>query len=421
MKLRIFQSEKGDCLMLTSKSGANMLVDGGMSASFTTHVAPYLGTMAEQGAKLDLVYVSHIDQDHISGVLTLLNMVMAWRVYDYQLAAGGNKKPPKFPRMPAIGGIWHDAFSPMIEQNAGAARDLLAQSSSVMALSKQPAWTDLASANQELAYSIAEAIQVSQRIAADQLNIPLNKEFGGMLALVRDPAGAEAKVGGMSIKVIGPFAEDLDILKDEWNIWLGKEKERVETLLSKAEKDAAAIDNALTSQVDLFLKQLGNRDAVTPPNLASLMLLVEEGNKSILLTGDGHSGDVLAGLEHQGALDGNGAIHVDVLKIPHHGSENNSNREFYERVSADHYVFCGNGEHENPDLEIVQLLFDVNLEKRPQAKFQVWFNSSSKQAPAGKPKTHMKVLESLVKKLVTASAGKAVVSYLNGSSVEFQV
>ena len=239
-----------------------------------------------------------------------------------------------------------------------------------------------------------------------------------MLAMVREPAGAEATIGGMDIKVVGPFVEDLDILKDEWDTWLKKSTARVKSLLKKAEVDAAGIGNTAESRVDLFLKQIGDRKEVTQPNLASLMLLIREETKSILLTGDGHSGDVLAGLEHQGELDSKGAIHVNVLKIPHHGAEYNSNLEFYECVSADHYIFCGNGEHNNPDLRIVTLLFEANAKKRPSKKFQVWFNSSSKQAPVGKPRSHMNELEALVKKLVTKSGAKAAVHYLDASEVE---
>ena len=102
MRIRIFQSDKGDCLLLTSASGANMLVDGGMADAFTTHVQPFLGNLAAAGEELDLVYVSHIDQDHIAGVLTLLDNIMTWRVHKYRKAAGlstiatfsANSRPP---------------------------------------------------------------------------------------------------------------------------------------------------------------------------------------------------------------------------------------------------------------------------------------------------------------------------------------
>ena len=45
MKLTVFQSDKGDCLLLTSADGKNVLIDGGMSDSYTTHVAPALNKL----------------------------------------------------------------------------------------------------------------------------------------------------------------------------------------------------------------------------------------------------------------------------------------------------------------------------------------------------------------------------------------
>jgi hypothetical protein len=46
---------------------------------------------------------------------------------------------------------------------------------------------------------------------------------------------------------------------------------------------------------------------------------------------------------------------VDVLKIQHHGSENNLDEQFARTVSADHYVFCGNGSHGNPETDVIDL------------------------------------------------------------------
>jgi hypothetical protein len=95
--------------------------------------------------------------------------------------------------------------------------------------------------------------------------------------------------------------------------------------------------------------------------------MVESGDKSILLTGDARGDKILAGLESTGVIEDGGKLHVDVLKVPHHGSANNLTRSFFERISADHYVFSGNGEHGNPEREAMKMLFSA----RPTAKFAV--------------------------------------------------
>jgi hypothetical protein len=56
-------------------------------------------------------------------------------------------------------------------------------------------------------------------------------------------------------------------------------------------------------------------------------------------------------------------MHVDILKMPHHGSDRNLDPIFFQRISADHYVFSGNGEHGNPERETLQMLLDENGDK----------------------------------------------------------
>ena len=80
-----------------------------MRNSFTQHVAPKLGRYARNG--IDIICVSHIDQDHIAGILQLLDDEVDWRVYDFQRGSGNsNFRKPKNPRPPRMRGIWHNAF-----------------------------------------------------------------------------------------------------------------------------------------------------------------------------------------------------------------------------------------------------------------------------------------------------------------------
>ncbi len=50
---------------------------------------------------------------------------------------------------------------------------------------------------------------------------------------------------------------------------------------------------------------------------------------------------------------------MDLLKVPHHGSSNNLETGFFERIKASHYVFSGNGEHGNPERETMEMLFEA--------------------------------------------------------------
>jgi len=347
--------------------------------------------------------------------------VMAWRVFEFRAASGASVKKPDFPKMPEIGEIWHNAFSDLLKENAGPVERLLAQSSEVLGLSRDPGLVGIALAHHELAFSIGEAIQVSNRVGADQLGIPLNQQFDGKLILVRSPASPEARIGKMDIFVLGPFAQDVDTLREEWNAWLRANKATIGRLRKKAADDAKSIGNAAANLAEILAlatKELGNHAKVTAPNLASVMLMVEEGGKRILLTGDGHWADILAGLEHHAAFDAAGRLHVDVLKFQHHGSEHNASEEFCERVTADNYVFCGNGKHENPDLDVLDLLCTTHPKVRPDRPFTLWFNCAAAVAPAGAPRQHMTKVEKKVGGFVNGSGGNIRAKFLEASSFD---
>jgi hypothetical protein len=422
VKLEAFQSDKGDCLLLTAGDGTRVLVDGGMRGSYSKHVAPALGAIAAAGGRLDLVCVSHIDQDHIAGVLQLMADAVAWRVADFQHGSGNAGFPePANPRPPAVARVWHNGFHDVVGDNAGPITDALAASAAVLEPGEGERVT--AALQRGLATSIAEGLQLSARLAPEQLGIPLNREFGGKLAMVR-PRRRTVRLGaGLRLTLLGPFEEDLERFRGRWNDWLAENGESVERLRARMQEDA---ERLATGEIDAFRRglavradELGRRTSVTVENLVSIMLLAEEDGHRVLLTGDGHGADVLRGLERARKLDRSGRIHVDVLKVPHHGSEHNLDADFAARVTADHYVFCANGEHANPDLRIVRALFDArDAEGAGGPPFTFWFNSSSTASEDAKGRMHMAEVEALVGQLEGRARGRMASRFLADSSFE---
>ena len=436
MKIRVFQSDKGDCLLLTSATGKNrVLVDGGMTASYNEHVAPALAKLNGKTPQLDVVYVSHIDDDHISGVLKLMNDLMDWRVFDFQTR---NKKPgdkapkkPKSARPPEVGKIWHNAFHELLKDNAGPIGDMLAASTALLSASQRPMGKAIFEQHSELALSKTQALQLVRRTGADQLAIPVNPEFGHKLMLSLKANPPKLKVGTMEFVVIGPMEADLVKLREEWNDWLRVNKETLADIRRKARADA----DLLTSDVDrllapltqqagsfvesqlAFAKKLGDRSKVTTPNLASLMFFVREGDQTLLLTGDGHADDVLKGLAQRNLLDANGKLHVDVLKVPHHGAEFNMSAAFAQAVTADDYIFCGNGFATNPEPDVIDLLVKERKKAFPNKAFTLWFNSTSALTQPAYKK-HMKAVEKNVAGHVSAGGGKVKARFINGSFMD---
>ncbi len=78
--------------------------------------------------------------------------------------------------------------------------------------------------------------------------------------------------------------------------------------------------------------------------------MAEAAGKRMLLTGDGRGDHLIQGLGQAGLLTDTGTCHVELLKLPHHGSDRNVTRSFLETVTADIYVASANGKDGNPDL-----------------------------------------------------------------------
>lgn len=473
MNITVFQSDKGDCLLVTTEDEKRVLVDGGMPGSYTDHVSPFLNNLHENGQELDVVYVSHIDADHIAGILQMMDDKIKWAIYNYQKGQGNNRfRKPKSRIPPKIKEVWHNAFSEQIGGSGAAggldnsleARNILDITSSVLFGSETTKIKDMAMSYQELATSVRQAIKLSRRLSADQLDIKINSPANGKLMQV-EADNPPIEIGMTKWQMIGPFKEDLDKLKKQWKKWLKENKKALKSIDVSSQKDQKKIGNAANSEINALinlaelqaqtlgedlLKQmeanleqrggskkkkivLGRRSNVTVPNLASLMFLVEEkvGDKikTVLLTGDGHQDDILKGLEKAGKLDANECIHVDVLKVQHHGSKNNIDRPFLKRVTADNYVFCGNGGHHNPHTEVVDAVIDSRLLERSRSKhsaaedpFKLWFNCNAENFESDdmsksdvSNQKHMKELEKQVTSREKKSDGKMKSFFLKGS------
>ena len=436
MRIRVFRSGKGDCLLLTSVTGENILVDGGVPDAYDEHWADAAGRMRDRGEGIDLLCISHIDRDHIGGVLRMLNKEMEWRVFDHHMAQPPNERPaqlkkPKGKRPADVRSIWHNAFLEKVRENhvrsgvgtsgfdmseimfrnaallAGGSDEVLpdANGEPVRDRAGKPVrLQDLAEQSQLLAQSVGDAIEVSRRIGAKQLGIALNPEFGGNFVLRKRNSMI---VAGMDVHVLGPTRDELNELTDTWNAWLKKNASYLKKLQKKHDRDedklrASSPEDILQAARESALAFAGNQ-TVTPPNLASIVMLVKDRNRSILLTGDADDKSIIDGLSAAKLLDQHGRMAVDVFKVPHHGAHNSYSHALARTVRARHYLFCGDGSHSNPELDVIRDYVRVLFQGRDghgpalasNQKVKFWFNCSAKLADSAKRKHWTKVEKQL--------------------------
>ena len=323
------RARKGDCLIVhygSKDEPGLVLIDGGPSQVYKPHLEPRLaqirkarGLGSNESLPVDLMMVSHIDDDHINGILELTKELV-------------EAKESQQPLPLKIRSFWHNTFDDIIGNTPDELVASVKASFGAASLSGEPDTEGLDPDAARVLASVGQGFRL--RDDARNLQLRINPQFGEKL-VIAEKNGAPIDIGkGLKITVAGPMKAELIKLQKDHDAFLKK---------NEADKKTK---KALASFTDTSVA-----------NLSSLVLLAEVSKKSMLLTGDARGDKILEGLELAGLLK-KGKMHVNILKMPHHGSDRNIDRVFFQRVTADHYVFSGNGEHGNPERETLQMLLD---------------------------------------------------------------
>jgi ribonuclease BN (tRNA processing enzyme) len=410
MKIRAFHAKDGDCVLIRGDQDTVILADGGRGDAFKKNA--YSRLAPEQlGTDIDLVYVSHIDNDHLSGILELVKAKVAWDVFDFHEGDEDSLVPrPAFGRPAAIRQIWHNGFAELVNDQDGTIERAIDLATRTLSLS-EPDY-ELFERYENLATGVKDTIELNYRL-----------RFGRMDGIVNGPSTREDKlmvlsqanethrVGEFDVRILGPTVKELEALRGFWNEWLEANDLDVLKLREEAEEESRTLgtseERALLGILLNQARKLGEGSAgVTEPNVASLTLLVEDGSHSVLLTGDARSEELLLGLRQHGLVTDTQGLHVDVLKVQHHGAAGNVTEEFCKLVTADHYIFCANGSHSNPEKVVLDGILDFrlgdhaseNLSPGKDRPFTFWFTTSSRTPGiTASQKTFLKGVEQLLR------------------------
>lgn len=321
--LEALQAFHGDSLLLHAGTAAKpllVLIDGGPSGTWETSLQPRLEELrgAQAGAggalRIDLAMVSHIDSDHVAGMVDLAGFLVTEQE---------DAKPLSYD----VRTLWHNSFDDILGNDADEVR------AAALDVLQQPigdaAADEVRAAGLAVVASVGEGREL--RDQARTLGWGINEPFGGPVVLPSDGVRS-IKLGDVTLTVVCPHQAQLDKLHDAWDKWLKQHPKAV----AGAVPAAVARDNS-------------------PYNLSSIVVHAECDGKTMLLTGDARDDHILSGLDEAGIAKG-GKTHVDILKLPHHGSIRNMTPEFFERVTADHYVISANGRDGNPETATLELI-----------------------------------------------------------------
>jgi beta-lactamase superfamily II metal-dependent hydrolase len=356
LTLEVLPAAEGDCLLLhwgDPESPRLAVIDGGPGPVFENALRPRLDEIADKrGGKrlrLDLVIVSHVDNDHIIGIKKLVRGIRK------EVEA---KVPPQEQAF-QMRRLWHNAFNDILGDatdeyyktfTASYQASLDGKPSETLGQDLEKAFRDRTGATQEASAALAtdlalllagheegRGLRVDHRFLFDAnetsaLNTPLKDAHGQPTLIMR--AGGSSQplaIDGLTVTIVGPSKDEIHALQVDFDKYIKKNGLAAKAVL------AAYADESIT-------------------NLSSIVCVAEFQGKRILLTGDARGDSILQGLEATGLCPGGAQISVDVLKVPHHGSDRNLTPDFFERIRADTYVFSGDGKHGNPERDTLSWL-----------------------------------------------------------------
>ena len=313
--LEALQANDGDCLILHYQKTAaakpvRVLIDGGSAGVYSSVLKPRLDQLrAKKPLDLRMVMTSHIDSDHITGILDLFKALG-------QLRDDGEDE---FCRVETL---WHNSFEKLHGSQPAAV-----QSATVAA--SLDGVVPPRGLNEMTAAVVASVPQGNQlRQAAIHLGVPINQGAGG------DPVAAPAHgqkvvpiADGLTFTLLAPNAVQLKRLDEAFQA----------AKAAHGPNDAAVGADYLNNTV---------------PNMSSIVVIAEAAvargkKRRMLLSGDARGDVLIESLELAGLMK-NGTCHFDLMKVQHHGSSHSTTQEYFTRVTADRYVISGNGKHDIP-------------------------------------------------------------------------
>lgn len=314
LQIELLPAGPGDCLWLEyGEPGKThiILIDGGVNDTFEPLEKRICQAITEHVTNelyIDLLVVTHIDNDHIEGVLRLLNET-------------------KYPI--TYGDVWFNGNHQLKNLPAPSAEerrpDLLG---------------DLGDIPRPDLLGLREGDKLSSILATPKIR--WNNAFNGAAVMipVQGKLPSLDLCGGLKLTVLGPPVLRLRKLAEDWKQVKDEEFEERNDLLGS--KDTWPPVWLSLPTPDKSVK-----------NGSSIVLLAEYGDKRLLLTGDAHAADIEAGVSRlltERNLPSR-PFPITALKLPHHGSAKNISQNLLEKLNCSQYLVStnGSGNPKHPD------------------------------------------------------------------------
>lgn len=342
-KIEMFPAKNGDAFLVScyGELKVNILIDLAYSHTYKNFVRPVLKKMNENNESLELMVVTHIDQDHIAGAITFLE-------------ENGNCESPKVIKVKEI---WHNSYRHLsISQK----EKELNSDDKEMIIRK----TDYVDREADIRETVS-ARQGSRLAGNIYLNeYKWNNAFdGNAISFSKSPISLSK--GDVKLTVLSPTNIELKNLEQVWKTELHRTfqgvpltsdecfDDAVEYVSQYLEPNGIVNYRANTSGTD-SLEELSKSQFIEDSdeiNASSITFILEHKGKKMLFLGDCPPSIIIRQL---GDLfsDTELPVYFDLIKVSHHGSKFNTNTDLLNMIDSRNYLISTNGSgHGHPDIE----------------------------------------------------------------------
>lgn len=325
LQIELLHAAHGDCLWIeygTVGRQRRVLVDGGPIGQYKFLDAK-MNTLQEGDRTFELVVLTHVDTDHVDGLVRLFaNKKVDWKFDTKDVWFNGWKHLES----DTLGGNQGEFFSALIHARVGPAK-----------------W---------------------------------NQAFKGKTIVVPDtgPLPCIKLADDFVVTLLSPTPRTLAKMKKAWQ----------RDVQAFAPGDLEAAWAALTQQkkylpnktllgstpnVDERLKKQSKPDN-SAANGASIAFLAEFGGHSALFLGDARADVVATSVARLLAERGLKRLRVDAVKVAHHGSKANISDELLALIDSPHFLISTNGAiFKHPDQEAIERIIARSVHQPPKLHF----------------------------------------------------
>lgn len=306
---RALQVKNGDCFMLLFpdyKKPQLLIIDSGFVGTFRKLEENLYQLMEKYDCDIHML-LTHIDQDHIGGFKSLFGKL------DHSLFRH-------------IVGFYYNTLESLKVLDPFVTKEMISSN-------------DVISTTTKTSYNDAMTLETFLK----EHNIPV---YTGFYA-----NGRIDFCESIFAQVLSPSQASLAKYKN----WICTESER--------KTDASAEDYCCS------INDLAKRDFETddnPVNASSISFLLNAFDCKMLFLGDSLPADVAAGLRALGYSEER-PLHVDLVKVSHHGSRHNTSPELLKLIRGERFLISGQGVKGHPDKETLARI--ICLQEEPLLLF----------------------------------------------------